>query len=278
MEYSPHHSPSAAAPPPIRRSGLTTTALRQALTDSRIETLYQPVVRMSDRLPVGIEALARLDDPERGRMAPDRFVPSMERAGLAWPLTQAVLARAFADWRGDRLRALGLTLAVNIPLDVLLLPSSLAELDAARRAARIPASRLLLELTESRPIERVEELAGAVRRLRRAGYGLAIDDVGPDVRDHSALLALPFTALKLDRDVVRRAGREQVARAFVMSAITAARQAGFTIIAEGVADAASWQRMRRLGVEQAQGFLVARPMPAAAIAGWIERWSARDTG
>jgi EAL domain-containing protein (putative c-di-GMP-specific phosphodiesterase class I) len=126
-------------------------------------------------------------------------------------------------------------------------------------------------------LSRLPELAAAVHRLRGIGYGLAIDDVGPELRDHAPLLSLPFTMLKLDQLVVQETARSPAARDFVGGAIDAARLAGLKVTAEGVEDEACWRRMDELGIEFAQGFLVARPMPHADIAGWHTSWTGRQT-
>ena len=243
--------------------------LHEALREGRLAMRYQPIVRMADRRPVGLEVLARLEHPVHGTLPPDLFVPGMERAGLGWPFTQAVVQQAFADWDAGRLARTGLSLAVNFPLDVLKVPSALDWLESARTPTGIAASDLLVELTESQPIGEIAGLDTAVRRLRAFGYGIAIDDVGPDIRDHSALLGLPFTALKLDKDLVRRARHDGADRTFLIRAIAAARRAGLRTVAEGVEDAAIWHAMRALGIDEAQGFLISRPLPPQAVAVWL---------
>jgi EAL domain-containing protein (putative c-di-GMP-specific phosphodiesterase class I) len=249
--------------------------LKDALADTRIQTRYQPIVRLDNGQPVGLEVLARLEHPQRGILLPDLFVPQIEAAGLAWPLTQAVITRAFADWGEGKLGSFGLSMALNFPLDVLLIPEALTWLEAHRRVSGLPADRVTIELTESRPVAELTRLRHAISTLRGMGYGLAIDDVGPELRDHQALLDLQFTALKLDKDLVRESPDSPTVNAFLVSTIAAARAANLTIIAEGVEDVEIWRRMQRLGVDQAQGFLVARPLPASAVALWHSDWTSR---
>jgi len=254
---------------------LTVEELREALYGARIQTRYQPIVSMTDSRPIGLEVLARLEHPVRGILQPDLFVPQIEEAGLAWPLTEAVVRRSFEDWGHGKLQAFGFTMALNFPLDVLLIPEALTWLEARRKEAEIPANRLVIELTESRPVTEITRLRHAIATLREIGYGLAIDDVGPEIRDHRALLDLQFTALKLDKDLVRESPDSTVAANFLTKTIEAARAANLTIVAEGVEDAQIWERMKALGVDQAQGFLVARPLPAAAVPLWHRDWCAR---
>jgi EAL domain-containing protein (putative c-di-GMP-specific phosphodiesterase class I) len=253
----------------------TLAELQEALDSARIVTRYQPVVRLDTGAPVSLEVLARLEHKTRGILLPDLFVPSIEEAGLAWPFTQAVITRAFADWSEGKLGGFGLGLALNFPLDVLLIPDALSWLEERRREVAMPAHRVTIELTESRPVTEIDQLRHAITTLRGMGYQLAIDDVGPELRDHRELLDLPFTALKLDKNLVRESPDSASAAEFLATTIESARAANLTIIAEGVEDAEIWRRMRQLGVDEAQGFLIARPLPVSAVALWHKDWCAR---
>ncbi len=254
------------------------TELREALAAARIRTLYQPIVRMADRMPVAVEVLARLAHPTRGIVAPDLFVPQIEDAGLALDLTEEVGRAAFADWAANRLARAHLSLGLNFPLDVLLMPAALYWLDATREAAGVPARHVTIELTESRPVSHQRELAAAVARLRRLGYRLAIDDVGPALRDHRSLLDMAFSTVKLDKGVVGEALHCPAARAFVEQAIAAAHDADMDVVAEGIATPAHWARMADLGADMAQGYLVARPLAASQVAGWQRGWVGQTVG
>jgi EAL domain-containing protein (putative c-di-GMP-specific phosphodiesterase class I) len=249
-------------------------ALESALVEARVQTLYQPIVRVADRCPVGLEVLARLTHPAMGTIGPDVFVPRMEAAGLGRSLFETVIARAFSDWQLAGLAVLGLTLAVNLPLDVLLLPDAAAWLEAACRAAAIPCECIVIELTEGQEISDLPSLALVVTQLRGLGFGLAIDDVGPDVRDHSPLLDLPFTKLKLDRRLVRAAAEGGASERFFRTVLAEARRAGLTVIGEGVEDTCTWSRMASNGVDQAQGYLISQPLAAADVGRWVDEWSA----
>lgn len=250
--------------------------LRAALAGTGLAARYQPMVRVRDRRPVSLEVLARLDHPRHGVLAPEHFVPQMEDAGLARRLTENVAALAFSDYR-RHLDGLGLTLALNFPLDVLLDYAAVTALDAQRESAGIAAARVLVELTESRPLDardaaEVAAFGAAMLRLRALGYGLAIDDVGPDTTNLRVLLGFGFTALKLDRAVVGDSGTSPAARRFVRDTIAAARAADLVVIAEGVEDEAGWQRMQELGVDQVQGYLISRPLQAATVGAWLQQW------
>jgi EAL domain-containing protein (putative c-di-GMP-specific phosphodiesterase class I) len=248
--------------------------LTAALHGAMIETRYQPIVRVADRRPVGVEALARLNHPQRGTILPDRFVPQIEDAGLAAELTGLVSARAFADLAGPFLAGRGLQMSVNFPLDVLLQPAALDRLEEQRIAAGLSAGRIVIELTESRPVDNFPMLRRSLERLRGLGYGAAIDDVGPAVPRLAPLLDLPFTSLKLDKELVQKVAASDEIRAFLANTIVQAHAHGLTVVAEGVETDAIWHHMSNLGADEVQGFLAARPLPVAAIPIWWDAWMA----
>lgn len=248
------------------------TELREALDGAMIETRYQPIVRLADRQPVALEALARLNHPTRGTLPPDEFVPQIEAAGLAARLTDLVANRALADIAGPLLAAHRLDVTLNFPLDVLLVPDALDRLDTGRRAAGVAVEQVIIELTESRSVDDLAALRGVLERLRADGYRVSIDDVSPAVPHVAELLELPFNGLKLDKAVVRYMPQEQALQAFVQRTMDVARARHLSVVAEGVEDIATWRRMLALGADFAQGFLVARPLPAAAVPIWLEAW------
>jgi EAL domain-containing protein (putative c-di-GMP-specific phosphodiesterase class I) len=266
LVYGCRHALSG--PPPI-------VELRAALAEQRIDARYQPLVRLADRKPAGVEALARLHRFGHPMLAPEHFVPRIEAAGLASELTELVLVRSFADMTSAVLAPLDLKVALNFSLDVLLVPDALHRLEVLRTAAGIAASRVVIELTESRIVTDLPRLRRAVLRLRDAGYGVALDDVSPAMPRNEALLDMPFTAVKLDKGVVIRGAVAADAAAFIRRIVALARPRGITVIAEGVEDRRTWRRVKAAGIDLAQGFIVGRPLPAQALPAWVEAWSAR---
>jgi EAL domain-containing protein (putative c-di-GMP-specific phosphodiesterase class I) len=259
---SPHSRPPLMNP----------SELKAALDGAMIETRYQPIIRLRDRHPVGLEALARLNHPDRGTIPPDGFIPQIEDAGLAADLTRVVSARAFADLAGPFLAQRGLLMSVNFPLDVLEMPEALDVLDQQRQAHGILADRVIIELTESRPVSDPAALRPALERVRALGYGVAIDDVDPTVTNLDALLDLPFTCLKFDKAIIQMMAEFEDARTFVDRISLVAKQRGMFLIAEGVETEALWNRARSVGIDAAQGFLASRPLPVAAVPIWWESW------
>ena len=251
-------------------------ALRAALEGDGVSVRYQPVVRMESREPAVMEVLARLSLADGTWLEPAAFVPRLEAAGLAWRLTQAVMRRCFAEWRAHDLARLGMALAINVPLDAMLRRGAAAWIEREAQAAALPPSMLILELTETRPVTDAPALRAAMEQLRRPGWRLAIDDVGPAARALDHLLDMPFAALKLDKDLVAEAAADSAAaRHAVQQTVAAARAAGMRVVAEGIEDRATWRRMAAMGIDAAQGFLIARPMEATALAAWRANWAQR---
>lgn len=256
--------------PPVRSA----VELRGLIDEGAIQTLFQPVVRMNDRAPVSLEILARLDHPVLGTLDAHDFVPILERAGQGAPLFDAVLARAIDELFAHGLDRLALDIAINIPLDVLLQSTTAQRLDVTTAARGLAPERVIIELTESQELTALPDLARAVQGLRGAGYRLAIDDVGIDIRDHSPLLDLPFSFMKLDRGLVGGARRDPSHGAYLDLVAATARESGMTIVAEGIEDPATWEDLHARGIDQAQGYYVSRPLPAHAVAAWYTAWSA----
>jgi len=246
--------------------------LSEALAGPMVVAHYQPIVRLYDRMPLALEALARLNHPQRGTLPPDCFVPHMEDAGLAPRLAEIMAAIAFHDLASPALAAYQLRVMLNFPPHVLLVPEALDRLDNQCRVAGIRADQVVIELTEGQPVDDLPGLRSAVERLRADGYVVAIDDVGPDVPGIDALLTLPVSSIKLDKGLVMGQARSSALRAFLERTVEAALLRGLWIIAEGVEDAATWHRLRELGVHCAQGFLIARPMVVVAVPPWVETW------
>lgn len=246
--------------------------LRLALSEHRIHTLYQPIVRLADRRPVGLEVLARLDHPRLGTLAPGRFVQPMEAAGLAGELTEAVLVAALADWPPGQLAELDLTLSFNFPPEVLLSDAALTGLETARAAAGLAAGQIVIEMTENDPFADPAALSRAARRLRALGYGIAADDVSRAAADEPGLFELEFTVLKLDKSFVQDAADDPVAADRVRRLSHDAHAAGMSVTAEGVETEAQWAAMHALGVDLAQGYLISPPLSVAGIGGWHRAW------
>nr|WP_264185761.1 EAL domain-containing protein [Roseicella aerolata] len=253
----------------------TVRDLQEGLARGEISVHYQPVVRMADRRPVMVEALARWHRPS-APVPPDRFVPLAERAGLARCLSLAVAGTALAElarlW--PRLR---LGVSLNLPLALLLQPDLLSWLGRALGRQGLGPRQVALELTETTPVHDLAQLHRVLLRLRAAGFRVLLDDVVPgDGRER--LHRLPFSGLKLDRSLVERLPGQAQSRQEVRRLVRLAETQGQAVVAEGVSDRRIWGALRGLGVHYAQGYGIGRPVPATALPDWWAGWRGGQLG
>jgi EAL domain-containing protein (putative c-di-GMP-specific phosphodiesterase class I)/FixJ family two-component response regulator len=248
--------------------------LREALETGRIINYYQPQVDIASGRVIGVETLVRLRRPMEGVVAPNRFIAVAEANGLIEDLTLVVLEAALLQARTWQDGGLPLRVAVNVSMDcmrALDLPDTVA-----RRMAelRLPPERLVLEVTESQLITDPITLLDIGVRLRLKRIGLAIDDFGTGYSSLAQLRDVPFDELKIDRGFVHGASRDSDLRALLESNLVLARRLGIRVVAEGVECPDDYELLRQLGCDVAQGYLIARPMPADEVTRWLGR---RDT-
>jgi EAL domain-containing protein (putative c-di-GMP-specific phosphodiesterase class I) len=256
---------------------LAAADLLDVVSGEMIETRYQPIARLADRAVTAVEVLARLNHPVHGTVTPDWFVPRFEDAGLSFTLTDMVSTRALADLTSPRFSGLGVAMALNYPLKVLSHPEAAASLDERRAALGLTPAQVQIELTESRPVEDFAALGRSLEHLRALGYRISIDDVGPAVKNLARLLTLPFTGLKLDKSITRMIGTRGPGALFGPRVVEQAHAHGMTVVAEGVETRDMWDRLLALGVQEAQGYFIARPLPAAAVPVWLDAWRSQQT-
>ncbi|MCB0898236.1 MAG: EAL domain-containing protein [Actinobacteria bacterium] len=251
--------------------------LRRALEHDELRVAYQPILDLTTGRTIGMEALARWEDPDRGLVPPGLFIPAAEESGLITAIGQWVLDAALADasrWREDR----GLDnvwVAVNISSRQLLSPTLVDEVESSLCAAGVPASALQLEITESAVMNDLEPVVDVLSGLRRLGVSLAVDDFGTGYSSLAYLKRLPVTTLKIDRAFIDGLGGADDAfdRPIVDAIIKMAQSLGLDVIAEGVETQEQLDALRALGGRFAQGFLWARPMAAEQAGLWLRSHS-----
>jgi FOG: EAL domain len=258
---------------PLRRT-YDAAQLRQAVCGRQLVVHYQPQVALADASLVGVEALVRWKHPSLGLVHPEQFIADVEASGLIDALTDFVLGTALADARRWRDAGLALRMSVNVSID------NLQSLDFPDRVVRqtreadIAPEELVLEITESHAMRDPIALLDIAARLRLKHLGLSIDDFGIGHSSLQRLRDIPFDELKLDRGFVHGAAQEPRLRAILRANLALARQLGLRTVAEGVEDRADWGCLRALGCDLAQGWFIARPMPATDLAAWAHAWRA----
>ena len=240
--------------------------LRRGIAAGEIVLEYQPKYPLDGGRPRGVEALARWQHPDLGRVGPDGFVPLAEQAGLIGHLTDVVLEKAIAQcasWQRD-----GLALRVSVNLS----PRSLTDRELPRRIARLLHSHevapesLQLEITESRAVPAGRGTASVADELRAMGVSIAIDDFGTGFSSLVQLQRLPVDEIKIDRSFVATMAHSESDTAIVRSTIDLARNLGLHVTAEGVETEAARAQLAAMGCELAQGYGLCPPLPAAQCA------------
>ncbi|AVH25218.1 EAL domain-containing protein [Nocardia cyriacigeorgica] len=241
--------------------------LRGAVSDGSLILHYQPEVDLRTGRIVAMEALVRWLHPTRGLLPPGAFVTVAEATNLAGELGRWVIRSAcaqFAEWRRQGL-------ASNVVMRINVSPVQLVSLDFVERIEDIlrmfgiDGSSVCLEITEHVVVQDLARTQVTLRGLKRMGVQIAIDDFGTGYSSLSHLKALPVDAVKIDRGFVQRLGASTDDLAIVKSIIGLAGSFGLGVVGEGVETPVAARTLVGLGCYRAQGFLIARPMPAEEV-------------
>jgi diguanylate cyclase (GGDEF)-like protein len=246
-----------------------------AVKSNELELSFQPKIDCTTRQVTGAEALVRWRHPELGLLMPDTFVEAIEQAGSVAMLTRWVLREAAVNCATWRQMGSDFTIAVNISVDDLVdeyLPYFL--LDVVKRNGLRPGD-LTLEVTESAIMHNVQMSLSVVACMRELGFRVAMDDFGTGQSALAQLKRLPLDELKIDKSFVMNMSSRKD-EAIVSTAINLGHQLGLAVVAEGVEDAQTLERLRALGCEHAQGFHVSKPLPPAEFLAWARRWTAEQ--
>ncbi|MGH8669094.1 MAG: putative bifunctional diguanylate cyclase/phosphodiesterase, partial [Burkholderiales bacterium] len=222
--------------------------------------------------PCGAEALLRWNHPERGVVSPAEFVPVLEETGLIVAVGDWVVRRACEDVKAWQARgAKVLPVAVNLSALQFRQQHLDARICGLVRAAGVDPRLLEIEITESQLMQDPDHAIRVMEALREDGIRIAIDDFGTGYSSLSYLTRFPVAALKIDRSFVADALSDAADAAIVRTIIEMAHTLSFTVVAEGVETEGQAAFLRQFGCHQAQGYLFARPMPAAALLEFASR-------
>ena len=272
MVYDPAIDASSA------RSLSLLSELRSALDREELRLFLQPKIELNGPRAgrfVGAEALVRWQHPTRGMVPPMDFIPFAEQTGFVRCLTLWMLEATAREW--PTLRALGLTrVSVNLSTRDLLDADLPAKIDRIVQRHGMPPQALCLEITESAMMDEPLRAEATLNQLSAAGFKLSIDDFGTGYSSLAYLKRLPVDELKIDRSFVMAMEADEDDAKIVRSTIDLAHNLGLTVVAEGVETAAVLARLAALHCDEAQGFHMSRPLPAAEMAAFAARWLAQS--
>lgn len=252
--------------------------LRRAVEQEQFELHYQPKIDLATGRVMGVEALMRWRHPRDGLIMPDAFIPMLEQTGQIRALTPWMLSEALAF--GRRLQAAGMSVTVSMNLSVRDLQDPNLDDTLAEQLSAVQAdpSMCEFEVTESAVMTEPQRAIEALNRLAETGFRLAIDDFGTGYSSFAYLKKLPVNTLKIDKSFVIGMSHDDNDAAIVRASIELAHSLNLKIVAEGVEDAGTLERLRLLGCDAAQGHYISRPLIGDELLSWLSRssWARGD--
>jgi diguanylate cyclase (GGDEF)-like protein len=254
----------------VQRRALVAAELRGAIEAGELVLHYQPVLNLRTGEVTGVEALVRWQHPERGLLAPCDFVPLAEQNGVMAALTRWVLSEAARQTAAWDAQGVQLITGVNISAVHFSSGTLVPDVAEALAAAGLAPDRLVLELTETSVAQDPDGAAAQLAALRISGVEVSIDDFGSGFSSLSQLVRMPAGMLKIDRSLVAGADSPRSQSAAAIAAVVGLAQAcGMRSVAEGVETPEQLAVATELGCSYAQGFHIARPMPAGDLVRWM---------
>jgi diguanylate cyclase (GGDEF)-like protein len=250
--------------------------LRRAMDETELVLYYQPKICLQTGRAHGVEALARWHHPERGLLSPDEFIPLAERSNLLRPMTLYLLDSALRQCNAWRTRGLEVSVAVNLSMQNLIdlrLPNDLARL---LTSWRLPPGSLELEITESTIMADHRRAMTILSRLNKMGVALTVDDFGTGYSSLAYLQSLPVSSIKIDKSFVLAMAEDPGNATIVQSTIDLGHNLGLKVVAEGVENVESFNKLVALGCDYAQGYFLSRPLSPEKATVWLDAFTAGE--
>jgi EAL domain-containing protein (putative c-di-GMP-specific phosphodiesterase class I) len=247
--------------------------LRHAVEQEQFVLYYQPKVNLKTFQVTGVEALVRWNHPREDLLLPDTFIPLLEQTGMIRSLTPWVLNESLRE--GQKLQDKGVPITISMNLSVRDLQDPyLADAFAEQLAAlQISPRWLELEITESAVMTEPERALEVLTRLSAMGLRIAIDDFGTGYSSLSYLKKLPVNTIKIDKSFVIGMVRDDNDAAIVRTSVDLAHNLKLEVVAEGVENEETLNRLSELGCDTAQGHYISRPLSAEELAQWLQQSS-----
>ncbi|WP_242560391.1 EAL domain-containing protein [Pandoraea capi] len=250
--------------------------LRHAIEHGGLYLYYQPQVDLADGRAVRVEALVRWRHPKRGIVAPAEFIPFAEQTGFIRVISRWVAAEAIATCAAWHARGVEVGMSINLSARDLVDTDLPDYLRRVLREHALPPHWLCVEITESALMDDPEQALITMERLHRMGIRIAIDDFGTGYSSLSYLKRMPVEEIKIDRSFVKGMAHEQNDALIVRSTIALGHSMGIRIVAEGIEDAVTLEKLRALGCDFAQGYFLSKPLPEAELEDWARAWQAEQ--
>lgn len=242
------------------------TQLKHSVASSEIEVWYQPIVDLRTGRTTAVEALARMRGQDGEYLPPGMFIPLAEEIGLIRDLGRQVLQRSVSQAQKWVDAGLIDKVAVNVSTHEFLAPGFVCDVLDALAGANLSGDHLVLEITESVMMARLDIVQTIMKRLRKKGVEFALDDFGSGYTNLAYLRQLPVTKLKLDRSLLFNLVKDSKAQAIVRYVITLCKELEIVTVCEGVETVGQLEFVRSVGCDLAQGYLLGRPTTGEAAA------------
>ena len=252
------------------------TRFAEALERNELALYFQPQVNLRTGQVLGLEALLRWVHPQRGLLAPGEFLPHIQRQDLWVALGEWVIANALEKLSTWHHAGFQFRVSINVAGEHVQHPSFLQRLEQLLRARPdLPPQSVVLELLESSTLGSLEKVAEVIHACHTLGVEVALDDFGTGYSSLAYLKQLPVDMIKIDRSFVRELLQDERDLTILKGILLLARGCGHAVLAEGVESSEQAEMLLQVGCEQAQGYAIARPMPAEEVANWVREWSGR---
>ena len=255
---------------------LTPSEVDRGLANGEFLPYFQPKVDLKTGALAGVEALARWIHPVHGVLRPAVFLPLIESQGKMAQLTQAIVASSIEHAAGWAKRGCKLRLNINLSLSALENRFFCEDMQSLLSSVDLVPQDITFEVLETAAMTDVGRTLETMARLRLNGFGLAIDDFGTGFSSLEQLSSIPFTELKIDRSFVNGASHTPRLAALVRSCIDLAHRLNLRVVAEGVESQEDWQFLVSAGANEAQGYYIAKPMPAHEVLEFAQFWAATE--
>ena len=275
MGRDTHQFFSAALREDVERRVSMERGLRTAIARSQLVVFFQPIMDTRRQRPVAIEALVRWPDEGRGTiMMPSEFVPLAEHTGLIVPLGELVLRESIRAIKTlPKVGGVPLNLAVNVSVRQLSVSSFVDDVLAALAAESFEAARLHFEITETAALSEGQLIGEQLRRLKKAGASIAIDDFGVGYSSLSRLRQMPVDMLKIDASFIRDMIEDPDDSAIANAVVSLGRALNMRVVAEGVERLDQQRALESWGCDLMQGYLYSRPIPIHELTTWLRQFS-----
>jgi len=253
----------------MHQRAIIEASLANAIQTGQIVPYFQPLIDLSNHQVAGLEILARWNHPAQGQIQPSTFIPIAEDTGVLRALTLSILRQACMaarDWPEH------IKLALNISPTDLRDATIIDKFMEILNETGIPADRIEVEITENALVEEAGSISGAIEAMKQEGISLSIDDFGTGYSSLRHLRILPFDKIKIDQSFIKDMATNKESKAIVQAIIAMAQSLGLKTTAEGIEIGLNEDILQEFGCTIGQGFLYAKPLPAADVAPFLEKY------